>query len=141
MYFSHRGKNLYTLAGIPVMKTCFSLLRKVHREYPVFITGMGLQCGLQKFRSEKQMALPIFFQSILQRSSRTQDILPSEISDALKCLFDGLELSKQLKFLVSKQSIEDCFLFFSYCIGLMCRFVAFMLLKYQVCPSYYKVMI
>ena len=56
-------------------------------------------------------------------------------------LFDGLELSKHLSSLFSKQGIEDCFLFFSYCIGLMCRFVAFMLLKYQVCPSYYKVMI
>ena len=50
-------------------------------------------------------------------------------------LFDGLELSKHLKSLFSKQGIEDCFLFFSYSIGLMCRFVAFMLLKYQVCPS------
>ena len=28
------------------MKTGFSLLGKVHREIPVFITGMGLQCGL-----------------------------------------------------------------------------------------------
>ena len=29
-----------------MMKTSFSLLGKVHRENPVFITGMGLQCGL-----------------------------------------------------------------------------------------------
>ena len=50
-------------------------------------------------------------------------------------LFDGLELSKHLKSLFSKQGIEGCFLFFNYCIGLMCRFVAFMLLKYQVHPS------
>jgi hypothetical protein len=50
-------------------------------------------------------------------------------------LFDGLELSNHLKSLFSKQGIEDCFLFFNYCIGLMCRFVAFMLLKYQVHPS------
>ena len=28
------------------MKTCFSLLGKEHRENPVFITGMGLQCTL-----------------------------------------------------------------------------------------------
>ena len=44
MHFSHTGKNLFTLAGIPVMKTGFPLLGKVHRENPVFITGMGLQC-------------------------------------------------------------------------------------------------
>ena len=49
-------------------------------------------------------------------------------------LFDGLELSKHLKSLFSKQGIADCFLFFSYSIGLMCRFVAFMLLEYQVRP-------
>ena len=47
VYFSHTGKNLFTLAGIPVMKTGFSLLGKVHRENPVFITGMGLQCTLK----------------------------------------------------------------------------------------------
>ena len=50
-------------------------------------------------------------------------------------LFDGLELSKHLKSLFSEQGIEDCFLFFNYCTGLMCRLVAFMLLKYQVSPS------
>jgi hypothetical protein len=27
-----------------VMKTGFSLREKLHRENPVFITGMGLQC-------------------------------------------------------------------------------------------------
>ena len=60
----------------------------------------------------------------------------SIVSDHLfDSLFDGLELSKHLSSLFSKQGIEDCFLFFSYCIGLMCRFVAFMLLKYQVRPS------
>ena len=36
--------HLFTLAGILVMKTGFSLLGKIHREIPVFITGMGLQC-------------------------------------------------------------------------------------------------
>ena len=35
VYFSHTGKNLFTLAGIPVMKTGFSLLTY----------GMGLQCS------------------------------------------------------------------------------------------------
>ena len=44
VYFFPTGKNLFSLAGIPVMKTGFSLLGKVHRENPVFITGMGLQC-------------------------------------------------------------------------------------------------
>ena len=32
----------------PVMKTGFSLWEKLHRENPVFITGMGLQCRKQK---------------------------------------------------------------------------------------------
>ena len=45
VYFFPTGKNLFSLAGIPVMKTGFSLLGKVHRENPVFITGMGLQCS------------------------------------------------------------------------------------------------
>ena len=31
------------------MKTGFSLLEILHRENPVFITGMGLQCWLFKF--------------------------------------------------------------------------------------------
>ena len=31
--------------GFPVMKTGSSLREKLHREKPVFITGMGLQCG------------------------------------------------------------------------------------------------
>ena len=44
VYFSHTGKNLFSLQGSQVMKTGFSLLGKVHREIPVFITGMGLQC-------------------------------------------------------------------------------------------------
>ena len=47
VYFSHTGKNLFSLQGSKVMKTGFSLLGKVHREIPVFITGMGLQCGLK----------------------------------------------------------------------------------------------
>ena len=41
--FPHR-ENLFSVAGIPVMKTGFSLLEILHRENPVFITGMGLQC-------------------------------------------------------------------------------------------------
>ena len=45
VYFFPTGKNLFSLAGIPVMKTGFSLVGKVHREHPVFITGMGLQCS------------------------------------------------------------------------------------------------
>jgi hypothetical protein len=40
---STKGKSC-SLAGIPVMKTGFSLLEILHRENPVFITGMGLQC-------------------------------------------------------------------------------------------------
>ena len=44
VYFSHTGINLFSLQGSQVMKTGFSLLGKVHRENPVFITGMGLQC-------------------------------------------------------------------------------------------------
>ena len=32
--------------GLPVMKTGFSLWEKLHREDPVLITGMGLQCTL-----------------------------------------------------------------------------------------------
>ena len=44
VYFSHTGKNLFSLQGSQVMKTSFSLWEKVHRENPVFITGMGLQC-------------------------------------------------------------------------------------------------
>ena len=47
VYFSHTGKNLFTLAGIPLMKTDFFLLGKVHRKNPVFITAMGLQCGVE----------------------------------------------------------------------------------------------
>ena len=45
VYFSHTGKNLFSLQGSQVMTTGFSLLGKVHREIPVFITGMGLQCS------------------------------------------------------------------------------------------------
>ena len=44
VYFSHTGKNLLSLQGSQVIETGFSLLGKVHREFPVFITGMGLQC-------------------------------------------------------------------------------------------------
>ena len=44
VYFSHTGKNLFSLQGFQVIETGFSLLGKVHREFPVFITGMGLQC-------------------------------------------------------------------------------------------------
>ena len=36
--------NPILIAGIPVMKTGFFLWEKLHRENPVFITGMGLQC-------------------------------------------------------------------------------------------------
>ena len=43
VYFSHTGKNLFSLQGSQVIETGFSLLGKVHREFPVFITGMGLQ--------------------------------------------------------------------------------------------------
>ena len=45
VYFSPTGKHLFSLQGSQVMKTGFSLLGKVHRENPVFITGMGLQCS------------------------------------------------------------------------------------------------
>ena len=41
-YF-HTGKNLFSVAGIPVMKTGFSLMEILHREIPVLITGVGLQ--------------------------------------------------------------------------------------------------
>ena len=68
-------------------------------------------------------------QSILQRSSDQQDI--SVVSNNL---FDGLELSKHLKSLVSKQGIEEGFLFFSYCIGLLCRFMSLVLLQNQFGP-------
>jgi hypothetical protein len=44
VYFSHTGKSLFSLQGSQVIKTGFSLLGKLHREIPVFITGMGLQC-------------------------------------------------------------------------------------------------
>ena len=47
VYFSHTGKNLLSLQGSQMIETGFSLLGKVHREFPVFITGMGLQCSLQ----------------------------------------------------------------------------------------------
>ena len=46
VYFSHTGKNLFSLQGSQVIETGFSLFGKVHREFPVFITGMGLQCVL-----------------------------------------------------------------------------------------------
>ena len=36
-------ENLLLVVGIPLMKTGFSLLEILHRENPVFITGMGLQ--------------------------------------------------------------------------------------------------
>ena len=51
VYFSHTGKNLFSLQGSQVMKTGFSLWEKVHRENPVFITGMGLQCIEQKSKA------------------------------------------------------------------------------------------
>ena len=41
--FPHR-ENLFSLEGSQVMKIGFSLLEILHREIPVFITGMGLQC-------------------------------------------------------------------------------------------------
>ena len=41
-YF-HTGKILFSLAGIPVMKTGLSLMEILYRETPVFITGIGLQ--------------------------------------------------------------------------------------------------
>ena len=39
----HTGKILFSLAGIPVMKTGFSLLEIIHKENLVLIKGMGLQ--------------------------------------------------------------------------------------------------
>ena len=44
VYFSHTGKTHFSLQGSQVIETGFSLLGKIHREIPVFITGMGLQC-------------------------------------------------------------------------------------------------
>ena len=44
------GKILFSLQGSQLMQTGFSLWEKVHRENPVFNTGMGLQCR-QKFRN------------------------------------------------------------------------------------------
>ena len=46
--FFHTVKNLFSLHGTPAMKIGFSLWEKLHRENPVFITGMGLQCRKQK---------------------------------------------------------------------------------------------
>ena len=45
VYFSHTGKNLFSLQGSQVIKTGFSLWEKLHREIPVIITRMGLQCS------------------------------------------------------------------------------------------------
>ena len=44
VYFFPTGKNLFLLQGSQLMETSFSLWEKVHRENPVFLTGMGLQC-------------------------------------------------------------------------------------------------
>jgi len=43
-FFSQENKPVF-ITGIPVMKKSFSLREKLHRENPVFITGMGLQCS------------------------------------------------------------------------------------------------
>ena len=50
VYFFPTGKNLFSLQGSQLMETGFSLWEKVHRENPVFITGMGLQCTIICFR-------------------------------------------------------------------------------------------
>ena len=39
VYFSHTGKNLFSLQGSQVKETGFSLLGKVHRENPVLLQG------------------------------------------------------------------------------------------------------
>ena len=41
--FPHR-EILFSLQGSQLMKEGFSMLEILHRENPVFITGMGLQC-------------------------------------------------------------------------------------------------
>ena len=53
-------KNLFSLAGIPVMKTGFSLLEILHRENPVLITGMGLQFCFEVRISSKNKYNVIF---------------------------------------------------------------------------------
>ena len=55
--------------GFPVMKTGISLWEKLHRENPVFITGMGLQWSyrfsyLQKLQS---IHLPLIIYSVTSR--------------------------------------------------------------------------
>ena len=52
VYFSHTGKNLFSLQGSQLVKTGFSLLGKVHREIPVFITGAGLQCTICSMQND-----------------------------------------------------------------------------------------
>ena len=60
---------MFSLAGIPVMKTGNSLLEILHRENPVFITGMGLQCSKNKF-----------IRSFFWKNSRLDSLL-SKLSD------------------------------------------------------------
>ena len=68
-YF-HTGKNLFSLAGIPVMKTGFSLLEILHRENPVLITGMGLQCTNRSYKANSWQKLwPIWLGR--KKNSRT----------------------------------------------------------------------
>ena len=38
--FSHTGKNIFSLQGTPFLITGISLWKKLHKENPVFITGM-----------------------------------------------------------------------------------------------------
>ena len=60
--FFHTGKNLFSIHGTPAMKTGFSLWEKLHMENLVFITGMGLQWGLDGIlsRSGKFDLLPFW---------------------------------------------------------------------------------
>ena len=56
------------------MKTGFSLLEILHRENPVFITGMGLQCTLEGGGAEGALASPEFGGSE-KRTEREKDNL------------------------------------------------------------------
>ena len=81
VYFSHTGRNMFSLQGSQVIKAGFSLLGKVHRENPVFIKGMGLQCIWIKNGGDQSSSLYLYVPAPLTICIYLWD--PKEIAELL----------------------------------------------------------
>ena len=127
-YF-HTGKNLFSLQGSQAMKTGFCLLEILHKENPVFITWMGLQCT-SKGHHEFCCFFIFFYTRVINMKypvhMRQQPTLEQEQMRPLYCkdqcqMFPHLTvhiktdtkkiLKKLLKFIYSEKATKFCQIF------------------------------